>query len=419
MKQYYASSKYRNQYLTLCANAVDHTEMTLCTLLTPWIAKAFFPHYDPFIQLALGYSVLLTGFVTKPLGAFLCAFWSHTFHPATLLRFSLMGSAISMIMLVLYPDYGQIGKWAVYGWITIRTLRGMCYAGQTALGKVYTVDVPHQKTAYKMSYLYQFSTLSGYVLSAALASVYAYCPNLNWRWIGVCGIFFAGLAWSIRDKKEPSQHLHTPRLSWCQYVQHLRSHALSICTIFLTTGITYVTWNIAFVTLNTLIPLATHISPGRMLAMNNALIWLDLVLILGLGSWLKRYACERVIAYATCILGASFPLIMMSIDLFPSMLVVTLVRLWIVIWGVVLSCPLHTYYRNLCSNAHAYSVVTTGTVLGATFIGKATPMLSVWLYYKTNMFCSIGLCAGLLCFISYGCMLWLSSLNSNQKDRRF
>ena len=108
MRKFFSKIQYYNQYLILCANAIDHTEMMLCTLLTPWISKAFFPHQDPVIQLALGYSVLLTGFITKPLGAFLFSLWAQKTSPVWALRASLMGSVLSMSLVMLCPEHNRM-----------------------------------------------------------------------------------------------------------------------------------------------------------------------------------------------------------------------------------------------------------------------------------------------------------------------
>ncbi len=409
MKLFFPQLKHWNQYLILCANAIDHIEIMLCALLTPWISAVFFPHQTPFVQLALGYSVLLTGFVTKPLGAFLFSVWAQKMPPTWGLRVSLIGSALSMALLMICPEYSRFGYCAVFGWVVSRMLRGMCYAGQTTLSKVYTVELEHPKAAYTMSYLYQFSTLSGYVLASALASVYAYYPNLSWRWIGSFGILFALCAWGIKDDHRCASRKIAPPLSWSAHCSILKAHSLPVCMIFLTTGVSYVTWNVAFVSLNALVPLATHISQRHMLAMNNALMVIDMSLILCLGSWLKRYMSKRIITCAVSVLGVSFPLAMALIDVYPSLTMVTFVRLWILIWGVTLSCPLHVYYRSVCSNSHAYSIIAAGTMLGGTLIGKATPALSVWLYRISGTFSAIGAYGSLLCMVTYVTLLYMPS----------
>lgn len=407
MKHFFPYSQYYNQYIILFANAVDHTEIMLYTLITPWISAAFFPHHDPVIQLVLGYSVLLTAFVTKPLGALLFSVFAQKVNPTWALRASLLGSAVSMGLVMVCPEYSRFGPYAALAWLVARGLRGVFYAGQTTLSRIYTVELEHDKTAYTLSYLYHFSTLSGYVLASACASIYAYYPGLSWRWIGGFSLVFALCAWGVKHDDRAASRKGPPPFSWAQQCRNLKSHALPICMITLTTGVTYVTWNVAFVTLNALVPLATDISQKHMFAMNTALMWLDMLLILGLGVWLKRYMSKRIITCSVAVLGLSFPLVMALIDAYPCLLMVTLVRLWVVVWGVVLSCPLHLYYRYVCSKPHVYSVVAVGTILGGTIIGKATPALSVWLYHISGTFAAIGVYGAILCGLTYGVLRYM------------
>ena len=397
------SQSIQKKYWILIANSLDHAEILSYTLLVPWIMPKFFPYVSPLIQLIWGYGIVATGLLTKPLGSLLCPWVAHSVGPLRVFRWCLVGSALFTGVFLVCPGYTLLKELSPILLIVSRFFRGLFSAGQSAISKIYVME--EEKKEYRFSYLYQFSTMMGYVG----ASIWVYFLT-SWAYSAYAWGFIIfiivqgsiGLILSSAHYKENAFHVEniSQPLSWKSRLQYLSCYQRQVYMVALTTGLTHLTWNLCFVFINGIVPLVMSISSTRMMATNPWLMGIDTVLILFLGPILGLYTPERVLIAGSFVLSISLPSAFALLDWYPNWWTVMAVRFWIVMWGVIISCPLHVHYKHQCPKNGVYLIVGLGNALGSSIIGKLTPVLTLWIYSTWKAFYVIGLYSGVFALIT-------------------
>jgi hypothetical protein len=161
---------------------------------------------------------------------------------------------------------------------------------------------------------------------------------------------------------------------------HNRSNVMrvAVATIF-----SHITYSVPFVFMNSFVPLITTVTLQTMMVLNTTLLVFDMFFIPILGQIIKRYDIKKVMIYAATILSITI------IPLFAwlpqsSLLYVTCVRLWIVLWGLVFLCPLHFWFSSLCASTDKYFLVGMGNALGVALLGHMTTSICLSLWYVSN-----------------------------------
>lgn len=396
----------------LIGNTLDHFDTSIYSFLAPMLAPIFFPKYDPIVQLILAYSILATSLVTRPLGAFVFGILAKKYGPVICLSYSLIGVAITTVLIGLIPEYAAIGWFSTFALIAVRMIKGLFAAGESTIAKLYIMEGKISKDAFRSSYLYQGSTVVGIILASLASTIifhYKDYPSL-WRLCFLLGGTVGVAGYLLRKYADSNNIIHSLE----DYkISSLRSLAINwkvVLIIAVTTGMSHVTYYIPFVVMNNIVPLVTSITLEEMMAINTILLVFDVVAIYVLGRLLVNINFQKIIFIAAIILAVSLPIMFSMID-GANILYISFVRIWIVLWGVVFLCPLNLYYKKLVENSNnQYFIVGMSGALGTATIGRITPALSLWLWHTTNKTVTIGLYVGIIALLVVFLMVATPSL---------
>jgi MFS family permease len=374
----------------LIGNSLDHFDTTLYTLLAPHLAPLFFPNTDKTVQLIMAYSVLATSIFTRPLGAIIFGMVARR-APDQGLYYSLIGLAITTIMIGFLPDYNIIGWLAPAGLIIIRLIQGIFAEGESAIARLYILESKPDAKALQASYLYHSST----ILGIAFASIAAYTVELStfknaWRLCFWCGSFTGLVGYYLRrysiNKRDVSQIAFTNDYS--NFCNIIWKHKLVIVQIAAIINVSYLTYCIPFIVMNSFIPLITDISASTMLALNTGLLIFDMLFIPICGKYAQKYPPALIMKNSCMVLAITIIPLWYNLN-HASLWYVTAVRLWIVIWGIMFLCPLNLWCKKLVNSPDQYLVVGIGNALASATVGRLTPAICLSLWHITNISLSI------------------------------
>ena len=368
----------------LLGNALDNFDTSIYAFLAPILAPAFFPHHDPVVQLILAYSVTLSSFFARPLGAYIFGVIARKRGPAFGLSYSLIGVAIATVYTGFLPTYDSIGWLAPLCLILLRIIKGIFAAGESTIAKLYLMDSKAEDAALKVSHLYQSSSMLGTILASTAATlVIAFQPDA-WRWCfwlgGITGVSGYVIRRYAVMKEVPPPPLVTYTLSNLRSIWDNRGN---IFRVAMGTGFGHLTFSIPFVFMNSFIPLITSISLETMMLYNTTFLIVDMVSIPIIGRWLIRFRATNVMVTSALVLTVTIVPLFSGLP-GASLAYVMFVRIWIVFWGVIFLCPLNFWFKSLFSTPEQYLLVGMGTALGASTIGRATTPICLWLWYMTE-----------------------------------
>ncbi|WPY01280.1 MFS transporter [Candidatus Trichorickettsia mobilis] len=374
----------------LIGNSLDHFDTTLYTLLAPHLAPLFFPNTDKTVQLIMAYSVLATSIFTRPLGAIIFGMIARR-APAQGLYYSLIGLAITTTMIGFLPDYNTIGWLAPTGLIIIRLAQGIFAEGETVIARLYILENKSDTKALQASYLYHSSTVFGIVFASAATWAVEVSPFTNaWRicfWgascTGLIGYYLRRYSINKRDMLQVSA-----KINYLNLLSIIWKHKVIIVQIAAIINVSYLTYSIPFIIMNSFIPLITDIRASTMLALNTSLLIFDMLFIPICGKYAQKYPPALIMKNSCMVLAVTIIPLWYSLN-HASLWYVTAVRLWIVIWGIMFLCPLNLWCKKLVNSPDQYLVVGIGNALASATVGRLTPVICLSLWHITNISLSI------------------------------
>jgi MFS family permease len=383
----------------LIGNLLDHFDGALYGFLAPIMAPLFFPNHDPLMQLVLAYSIFATSIVTRPVGAFIFGIWAKKKGPLSSLSISLVGIASCSVMISLIPGYNHIGYFGAILLLLVRFVKGIFASGESVVAKLYILEEKEDVSAFKASYYYQASSILGIILASILSTIIIW--NGNGEYFRICyvlGALVGIYGYNLRRQKDLYKATLHDKNKAIFKLQDLFKHRYKILAIIFSTGLSHITYLIPCVIMNSFIPLITEIKIEEMMTLNNILLFLDLGLMIFLGKILERYNYYKITLYLPMILGMSILFLFIPLD-GSSLNYVTLVRVWIITIGVAFACPQNLFYKKLFDNyKEQYLITGMANAIGSGVIGKLTPFLTFYLYYKYENMLIIAIYFSLICF---------------------
>lgn len=384
----------KRDFSILIGNSLDHFDTALYGFLAPLLAPIFFPSADPTVSLILAYSIFATSIITAPIGAYIFGVIARVHGPLVSLSYSLIGVAVTTVMIGLVPSYEGIGAFAPLLLIILRATRGVFAAGESAIAKLFILEDKTTSEALRSSYLYQTSSIGGILLASLASSIVIYFEiDQGWRicfWLGGVTAFSG---YFLRKYKTDVISLEKVKILNSYGIGGLMTlfnHKSNLIRIALVNSFSHITYAIPFVVMNSIIPLITDIDLKTMMSFNTILLVFDMLLISIIGKKLINYAPNKIMIYSALSLGITIlPLWYFTYQ--ASLFYICCVRVWIVFLGVVFLCPLNLWCGNLIEGRDKYIVVGIANAIGASIIGKMTPAVCLWLYYYTGSQVSIAI----------------------------
>ena len=370
----------------LLGNIICNFNTSIYIFFAPLLAPLFFPNNNPSVGLIMVYGTMAVSIVTIPIGSHLFSFLAKSRNAAYALSTALIGIGITAFCLLILPTYHVIGLRAPFLLILLLSMKAIFATGNRVIGKIYILEDKTAKEAFTCSYLHQSSSMMGTILASTIVTL-VYYLELEYMWrvcfiLGGCAVI---PGYMIRRRQISTKSNITPWSKFCIYEEFdiLYRHKLTLIHIAIVKSFSYMTYLIPFVIMNNVVPLITNIKIETMMALNSTLLVCDMVAIPVIGKIVSKYNYRKIMILASTVL---------SISLFPfwyflanaSLIYVTFVRLWIVIWGIIFLCPLNLWCRDQVSNEkERYIVVGMGSALSLC-IGNLSPSLLLMMFYFTG-----------------------------------
>lgn len=386
----------------IIAHAIDYFDTALYGFLAPILAPIFFPDFDPIVQLILAYSTLASSTFTRPLGAIIFGLIARKWGPFFGLSYSLIGMACSSVLMCFLPAFTTLGWISPLLLIITRMLRGFFAAGEGTIAKLYVLEDKTHFKALNISHLYQSAAMLGMVLASIAATIVMSFPENSYLWrLFFCLSALTGIMGYLLRQFQYRQHLQFHQhqsnqnsatgseilMQEHKFLSNIRIYwrqRFNIFRVALITSLSYITYVIPFVFMNSFIPLVTDISLKTMTALNILLTIFDMVMIPIIGRFLQNFEGDKIMMVAALILTVSIiPLFYFLPD--ASLIYVTIMRIWIVFWGIVFLCPMNVWLKNLFVSQDKYLLVGIGTSLGAGTLGRFTPAICLGLWQTTKL----------------------------------
>ncbi len=380
----------KRDYSILIANTIDHFDTALYGFLAPIFAAGFFPSSDPLISLILAYSVLATTIVTRPIGSYIFGAIALSSGPVLSLSYSLIGVAVTTAAFGVLPTYEHIGISAPILLIILRSLSGICSAGEMTIAKLFILSDRSNFESNKNSYLYQTSSMVGIVLASVASTSILVLPMEQpyWRLCfiigGLCALFGyklrnmgQGMTNSISFNKKHLPYIHSHIFT---SFHTLWKNKIILFRIAIVSGFSYITYSIPFIVMNNLIPNFTEFTLEDMMTSNTILLVLDMLLLPIVGHFLlKSSAKNTLLCCAMSLFIPSLPMLYFANN--ASFAYLVAVKLWIIIIGIAFCCKINLWCNDLIKGREKYLIVGISGSIGSATIGKMAPAICLTLYY--------------------------------------
>lgn len=366
----------------LLGNALDRFDTSLYGFLAPVMGPIFFPHQDPLVQLMLTYATSFTALFSRPIGTILFGMLARHKGPVFGLSYSLIGVGITTVMIGCIPGYAMIGWLAPASLVVIRLIRGICAAGESTIAKLYILENKSHNHARIVSHFYQSSSMLGIIMASLVATMVIGIDHAWWRFCFVMGGVTALVGCYIRSHEYDTVIKKTDifdeyALSSVALLWHNRANVLRVAIVNCFSHITYA---VPFVFMNNFVPLITDITLSNMMVLNTTLLVFDMIFIPIVGHVTLNFSAKKVMIGSASILAATIvPLFVWLPG--SSLMYVTFMRMWIVVWGLVFLCPLQFWCSSLFASSDKYFLVGMGNALGAATLGHVTTPICLWLWY--------------------------------------
>lgn len=424
----------RRDISILISNSLEHFDHALCSFLAPILAPVFFPECQLVTQLIITYSVLASSLISRPIGVVIFSSIASSSGPLTALAYSVMGAAVTMLVIGLLPGYQLAGWAAPAGLILARIIQGVFVGGEVAIAKIYIMQHKSDAEALTASYLYQVSTMSGIILASLASWLVITCNYPSaWRWCfclsgagGFLGYWLRRSCFSQQQAPQSAPPAVTTQAasylaaSWlyccqqafyaaaryllnysmlhrngCRLQQQLllvkqqsaatlillKHHQVNIRRIAAAHAFSYLTYVLPFIVMNNFVPLVTSVKLATMMSMNTSLLVVDLALIPVIGRLVAGYDPVKIMLAACAVFAVTIMPLWFSLNE-ASQLHISLIRLAIIICGICFLSPLNFWQLKLLGANDQYLIAGIGEVLGSA-AGRLTPIICLLLWQIT------------------------------------
>ncbi len=305
------------------------------------------------------------------------------FGPAISLFYSLLGIAFGTFMLGILPTHSQIGYLAPILLIILRSISGICSAGEITIAKLYILSNRTEEEVNRNSYLYQTSSMLGIIMASFVSSIIlAMGDGISWRICfiigGVAG-FFGYVLRNYEDEKQSITKQDLLKFHSFLGINTLWQHKIVLFRVAIVSAFSYVTYSIPFIVMNSLTPKFSDATISNMMASNTMLLTLDMMILPVIGHFLIKYDTQKTL------LSCVFLCLISSIPMWyfannASFIYLISLKLWIIIIGVGFACKVNIWHNKQIQGEEKYLIIGIGSAIGSASIGKMAPTICLILY---------------------------------------
>ena len=319
----------------------------------------------------------------RPLGALVFGRIGDTKGRKIALSSSLIGMAISTMLIGCLPTYAQAGLLSPALLLACRLSQGFFAAGETSGGAIYLLESSDEKKSDFMSSLFDSSTIIGIFLASLMVTLFARLEivDVAWRslfWLGG-GVAFFGVFLRRRVLEDLGDHSHTTASA----IETIKSYWAPFLAIVATSGFSHATYTFPFTLLLGFIPLISDLSRAQLIEMNTQLLVFDLAMLPIFGIIATKVGRKKVMIVAAALTATTTPLCFLLLDL-TSLFQVIILRGVIVTFGVAFAAAYHSYAVASLPPHVRYTLISLGSSIGGLVLGKPVAVISIALYRATG-----------------------------------
>ncbi|MDJ0652350.1 MAG: MFS transporter [Simkaniaceae bacterium] len=363
-------------------NLFEHYDKALFAFLAPFMASLFFHSSSPITALILTYAIMLLGLFSRPLGSLIFGRMGDRKGRKNVLLFTLLGMALTTILMGSIPFYEKIGWLAPTLLALGRLFQNFFASGETIGGTLLVLESCPKKKRGLMNGLYECSTILGTLLASLGVTILSVQGSIETRWRilywigGITG--GVGLLLRLYTEEEvttPRKHVPIVPLLW--------KYRVPFIVIVMTSGLSYAHYYMLTSLLNGYLPLVSTISKSEATQANTLILGFDF-LILPLGGILTLYFSKEKLLYffGGLIVILAFPFYSSLSG--ATLGTATFIRLIFVIIGVGFSVVLAPFYQDLIPRESRFTLIAFGNAIGSQLLGTSACPLSFWLFKKTD-----------------------------------
>ncbi|MCB1115431.1 MAG: MFS transporter [Chlamydiia bacterium] len=367
-------------------NIFEHYDKALFAFLAPFLAPLFFKQQDPITALILTYAIMPLGLFSRPLGALIFGRLGDHKGRKRVLYITLLGMALTTILMGSIPTYAQIG-WGAPALLALgRLFQSFFASGETTGGSLLILESCKQEKRGFYNSLYGCSTILGILLASFGVTFFSLKGSIetSWRmlyWIGgITGIMgllvrtFADEVMIAPIKKSPLFPL-------------LFQYRSQFLIIALTSGFSYANYYMLTSLLNGYLPLISSITKPQAMEASTLILCFDFLILPLAGLLALRFPKEKLLLFFGTLI------VVLAIPLYASLsgttlLAATIIRLFLVILGVGFSVVLAPFYQDLVPPEHRFTIIALGNAIGSQLLGTSACTISFYLYKKTGLACA-------------------------------
>ena len=286
-------------YNILFASTLDHFASSYYLFLAPILAPLFFEGHNEFLQLVLYFSHIGISFIIKPLAVIIFSKIVEKYGVEVSLILSLFGINLCNLITAILPEYSKIGILSSLSLIFLRLSSTMFSSAESFISKLYILEAKEGKSELRASYYYPFFSSAGAILASIAATIYT--DNFRIYFLVSSIIGFGLLIHRIK-------HFHGFRTKTAEDIslKNLMRNFSVVIRIIILTGVSYITWYVPFIYLNSVVPIVTEIKEAEFAASSTIILLLDLALIPLIGKFLENKNYKFFMKLSSIMLSLSF-----------------------------------------------------------------------------------------------------------------
>lgn len=373
-------------------NVLEWYDFALYGFLAVVLSELFFAPGGGVVSLMGTYLIFASGFLMRPLGAWLFGYIGDVFGRRKALLLSVLLMGIATFLLGVLPTYATVGVWAPVFLVLLRLLQGLSVGGEFSTSVTYMVEQAPTKLRGFFGSFANIGSMGGMLLGAGAAAlvttVLSHDALTSWGWripylfggvLGVIAILIRRhMPTSVMHEKEKRHSQKTPLR---QALEHNRSELAEAITMSMGYAVFFY---LVLVYLPTYANEFLNMSLDVALQLNTAAIVFAIFLIPIAG-----YVSDTLVSRKYLIMGSFAASLCAVVPLFILMGTGTILQFAIVqfILTFLIAVPLGSapaLYVELFPKSDrltAYSI-TFNVSLG--IFGGTTPLICTWLAHTFN-----------------------------------
>lgn len=348
----------------LLGASVEYYDVALYGYMAPILVKIFLPDFDK--ATAYFYFFLFEFFAAlcQVLGAKIFGNIGDTVGRKRAMYQSMIGTSCVTFLICLLPTYEHCGLTATFLFALMRAAQSFFLGGEYNGGAIYCLEHEHDRTRHGfLSGLYCAFTVSGIILASLIATVCTALGPHYFRCAYAMSFFLALGTYRARAniKETPEfTDLKSNHAESTFKIDHARRRLLAIALGSLFFGIIY---GLPTRILNVLLPLSTAISTSHIMAINTIFLLIYMVLLLLIGSLVKRYGAKRIMRLAVLFTGLLAYPITLIMDT-NTLLGIIVGKAIFALLAAAFIAPFHSWAQQLFPSHKRYAGISIGYCVG-------------------------------------------------------